>query len=81
MEYVVVTDFINSDGERDVSEELQKIIDENPNRTIFFSDGEYYLSKPIFTPADPKKSVSLKLSNYAKIIFEKQEQSTLACAV
>ena len=55
MEYVVVTDFINSDGERDVSEELQKIIDENPNRTIFFPDGEYYLSKPIFTPATLKK--------------------------
>ena len=68
MEYVVVTDFINSDGERDVSEEVQKVIDDNPNRTIFFPDGEYYLSKPIFTPADPKKSVSLKLSNYAKII-------------
>lgn len=68
MEYTVVTDFINNEHKKDVSDELQKVIDENPNKTIFFPDGEYYLSKPIFTPADPKHGVSLKLSNFAKII-------------
>lgn len=68
MNYVIVTDFIDVKENKDISDELQRVIDNNPNRTIFFPDGEYYLSKPIFTPAEPKKSVSLKLSNYAKII-------------
>ena len=68
MKYLTVTDFINNTDKRDVSEEIQKVIDSNPNRTLFFPDGEYCLSKPILTPADPKFSVSLKLSNYAKII-------------
>lgn len=65
MNYINVTDYINKTG--DVSEVLQKIIDDNPNRTIFFPDGEYVLSKPICTPADPVKSVSLKLSDFAHI--------------
>ena len=65
MGYVVVTDSIDVNSGDDVSEEIQKIIDENPNRTIYFPDGEYLLSKPILTPAEPKKSVSLVLSNYA----------------
>lgn len=66
--YVVVTDFIDLNLCNDVSEGLQKIIDENPNRTIYFPDGKYYISKPLITPADPKLSVSLKLSAYAQII-------------
>ena len=67
--YVVVTDHIKAKEWRsgDVSDALQRIIDENPNRTIFFPDGEYIISKPILTPADPTKSVSLSLSAYAII--------------
>ncbi len=65
--YVVVTDYVKANGKRDVSDILQKIIDDNPNRTIYFPDGLYLISKPICTPADPKKSVSLELSNYATI--------------
>ena len=53
-----------SSGE-DMSELIQAQIDANPNRTIFFPDGEYLLSKPIVTPAAPRKSVDLQLSNYA----------------
>ena len=49
----------------DVSGALQALIDANPNRTIFFPDGEYLLSKPVVTPAAPEKSVDLLLSNYA----------------
>ena len=45
---------------------IQRLIDANPNREIFFPDGTYLLDKPICTPADPAKSVALKLSNYAK---------------
>ena len=65
--YVVVTDYVKANGKKDVSDIIQKIIDENPNRTIYFPDGVYMISKPICTPADPKKSVSLELSNYAII--------------
>lgn len=65
--YVVVTDYLKADDKTDVSDALQRIIDENPNRTIFFPDGLYLISKPILTPADPKKSVALELSNYAVI--------------
>ena len=63
--YIIVTDTIPADGSRDVSDELQKLIDENPNRTIFFPDGIYRLNKPICTPAHPERSVDLQLSNYA----------------
>ncbi len=64
--YVIVTDYVNLDG-TDVADEIQAVIDANPNRTIFFPDGEYLVSKPIVTPADPRKSVDLQLSNYAVI--------------
>lgn len=64
--YIIVTDYVTLDG-ADVADEIQAVIDANPNRTIFFPDGEYIVSKPIVTPADPKKSVDLQLSNYAVI--------------
>ena len=65
--YVVVTDYLKPDGKKDVSDAIQRIIDANPNRTIFFPDGIYVISKPINTPADPAKSVSLLLSGFAVI--------------
>ena len=58
---------VKADGKTDVSDALQKIIDTNPNRTIYFPDGIYLISKPILTPASPSKSVALELSNYAII--------------
>ena len=63
--YLVVTDTVVTDGKTDVADQIQKLIDENPNRTIYFPDGVYVLGHPILTPADPLKSVDLKLSNYA----------------
>ncbi len=63
--YIVVTDTVEADSGSDVSDAIQKLIDENPNRTIYFPDGEYLLSKPIYTPADPTKSVSIELSDFA----------------
>ena len=62
-----LADYIPRGHQGDVSAILQKVIDENPNRTIYFPDGEYLLDKPILTPADPTKSVDLQLSNYAVI--------------
>lgn len=65
--YLVVTDYIQANSGEDVSDKIQDIIENNPNRTLYFPDGEYLISKPILTPADPKRSVALKLSTYAKI--------------
>jgi len=65
--YVVATDYVTADGTTDVSDALQKLINDNPNRTIFFPDGTYLISKPILTPADPTKAVHLVLANFAVI--------------
>ena len=65
MGYVVVTDYVAADGKTDVADAIQRLIDANPNRTLWFPDGTYLLSKPICTPAQPRKSVDLQLSNYA----------------
>lgn len=54
------------DGTTPCADAIQRLIDANPNREIFFPDGTYLLDKPICTPADPSKSVALKLSAYAK---------------
>ena len=63
--YVVVTDYVKANTGKDVSDAIQKIIDENPMRTIYFPDGEYILAKPICTSAKPEHAVSLHLSNFA----------------
>lgn len=63
-DYVVVTQYLSGG---DATEGIQKAIDENPNKTIYFPDGNYIISKPITTSADPDKCVSLRLSNYAVI--------------
>ena len=63
--YIIVTDYIEANTGKDVSDALQKLILDNPNRTIYFPDGEYVLAKPVCTPANPKHSVALQLSTYA----------------
>lgn len=63
--YIIVTDYVRADGKTDVSSALQKLIDRNPGRTLYFPDGVYLLSRPIQTSAFPLKSVNLRLSNYA----------------
>ncbi len=65
--YVIITDYVSNDGTIDIADEIQAVIDANPNRTIYFPDGIYLIGKPICTPADPQKSVDLQLSNYAVI--------------
>ena len=65
--FVVVTEYIDANTGKDVSDAIQEIINKNPNRTIFFPDGEYIVSKPIKTSAVYNESVSLLLSNYAII--------------
>ena len=53
------------DGKTPCSDAIQRLIDQNPNREIYFPDGTYLLDKPICTPAHPKRSVSLHLSTFA----------------
>ena len=57
--YVVVTDYIEANTGKDVSDALQKLILDNPHRTIYFPDGEYVIAKPICTPANPKNAVQI----------------------
>ena len=61
--YIIVTDYVEPNTGKDVSDAIQKVIDENPNRTIYFPDGEYVLAKPIKTSAYPLDSVSFELAN------------------
>ena len=63
--YIIATDYLPADGVTDISCFLQALIDNNPNRTIFFPDGTYLLGRPVLTPADPRMSVDLQLSNFA----------------
>lgn len=64
--YVLITDVINANPDiTDTATLIQKAIDDNPNKTIYFPDGKYQLSKTVVIPSDPEKSVSLRLSNYA----------------
>ena len=63
--YVIATDYLDVNSGVDVSDAIQRMIDENPMRTLYFPDGEYILAKPICTSARPERSVSFELSNYA----------------
>ena len=48
---IVVTDYgVANDGKTDVSDAIQRVIDKHPNRTIYFPDGTYLISKSICTP-------------------------------
>ena len=65
--YIVVTDYVEANTGVDVSDGIQKIINENPHRTIYFPDGEYILAKPICTSAHPDRAVHLELSRFATL--------------
>ncbi|MBR0057573.1 MAG: hypothetical protein IJP66_09615 [Kiritimatiellae bacterium] len=60
-----VAAYAPADGSSDASEAIQALIDANPNSTLRFADGTYLLSRPIATPADPRRAVSLSLSDFA----------------
>lgn len=64
---VNVMDYISDINKYDVSDDIQRCIDSNPNRVIYFPDGTYNISKPIRTSAWAIHSVCLELSNYAVI--------------
>lgn len=64
---VNVARFVKPDTGADVYDALQGVIDANPNRTLYFPDGEYIVSQSLCTSADPTKSVSLHLADFAVI--------------
>lgn len=65
-DYVLITDVVNANTDlKDMSDIIQKAIDDNPGKTIYFPDGKYTLSRTVVIPSDPAKSVSFRLSNYA----------------
>ena len=72
----VLADAVPRDGVTDASDAIQALIDANPNRTLFFPDGVYRLTRPVCTPADPAKSVSLRLGDFA--VFRADERSVVA---
>lgn len=65
--YVVITKYKTSAAHGDFAPAIQKAIDENPGRTIYFPDGLYQIKSPIYISTDPAKSVSLRLSHLAVI--------------
>ena len=65
-DYIVVPEHVSLAG--DISDSLQKLIDNNPNRTLYFPDGIYRIGKTVKTSSDPAKSVSFELSTYAQIV-------------
>ena len=67
MGMINIAEAIKSCEKDSISEIIQNIILENPNRTLYFPDGVYVIDKPILTPAASAKSVSLKLDDFAII--------------
>ena len=64
---IIATNYMPADGSRDVTADIQRLIDSHPNRTIYFPDGVYKVSQSILTPADPHRSVMLELANFARL--------------
>ena len=65
--FIDVSQFIEPNSGLDVYEALQKLIDNNTHRTIYFPDGEYIISRPLKTSADGTNSTSFYLSDHAVI--------------
>ena len=63
--FIDVSQYIKPNSGVDVSAALQKLIDNNTYRTIYFPDGEYLLSRPITTSAAALTSTSFYLSDKA----------------
>lgn len=66
-DYVIVTDYVEPNTGDDLVAYLQEIIDKNPNRTIYFPDGNYVISHSLQTSAVGRDSVSIQLSDGAVI--------------
>lgn len=65
--YLVVTDYVLPNTGKDLAALLQKLIEQNPKRTIYFPDGEYVISSTLKTSAAGPTSCSLQLADGAVI--------------
>ena len=65
--YIDVSLFVEPNTGADLHAVLQKIVEENPKRTLYFPDGEYIISKPLKLSAVPAKSTSIYLADNAVI--------------
>lgn len=63
--YVIITDYAELAIGGSYSDAIDEAIKQNPNKTIYFPDRVYAISRPIDIPADPAKAVSFRLSNNA----------------
>jgi hypothetical protein len=66
--YVVLSDYQPEKGAKGYAALINKVIAENPGRTIYIPDGRYMIEEPIVIPADPAKSVSLRLGNQTVLV-------------
>ena len=82
-DFVVVTDYVVPNTGECLAAYLQQIIDANPRKTVYFPDGEYVISMPLFTSADGQTSTSIQLSDGAVIKasknFSKKDGNALIC--
>lgn len=65
--YTLITKYHALVKDGDYTAAINKAIEENPNGTIYFPDGEYKISDTIVISADAATGVSFRLSNYATI--------------
>lgn len=65
--YLNVAEHVKPNTKKDVWTKLQALIEDNPNSTLYFPDGEYLISKSLCTYGDASKAVSLILSDGAVI--------------
>lgn len=63
---IVVAD-IDGSGKDDVSDQLQSLIDSNPEAIVYLPDGKYMLGKPLLIKGRDK-SAALRLANFAVIL-------------
>lgn len=58
---------VKNDGTEDCREKIQKAIDENPLKTIYFPNGKYLISNPIEISGINSKTINLNMSENATI--------------
>ena len=69
---ITVTDYIKPNTGTDMSGAIQKLIDKNPGRTLYFPDGEYLISYPLTTSSVSNSVTSFLLSDGAVIKAHKE---------
>ena len=67
IEYTLISEYASLVKDGDYTAAINKAIEENPGKAIYFPDGTYKISDTIVVSADAKASVSFRLSNYATI--------------